>query len=241
MIQRRRLFFGIAVLAILAGFALSRCDRRTRVVRSVDRYDYLLYLPANRSGEGKRPLLLYLHGSGEVGREASCLKRMHPGYHARKLTDEEFPFVVLCPVTPYRGWNPDQVVDFLDEFLERHGERYRIDRRRIYLTGISMGGYGTFHTAAKHPDRFAAVAPLAGGGSPAFAENLRTVPVWAFHAEYDPVVPYERSAEIIAALENSGHIDVRMTTLHGMNHDVAEPVYGNPELYRWFLRHENEP
>ncbi len=202
-------------------------------------FDYLLHFPQGyHDWSGPRPLLIFLHGSGEAGRNVRILKKHAPFRFANgNVPTEDFPFIVVSPRTPDRHWNPDDVMAFLDQLLKDEQVRYRIDPSRIYLTGISMGGYGTFHVAQRYPDRFAAIVPLAGGFPPKYADSLRSVPCLAFHGGEDDVVPPEESAQIIQAMKKVGNLDAKLTILPGAGHGIAEEVYSRPELYRWLLEH----
>ena len=144
----------------------------TIVVRklSLYQYDYLLHLPRGYHDFGKRPLIIFLHGAGETGKDVRTLQQLDIVHYAKNsVPPKDFPFIVVSPITPKHGWDSKHVVAFLDQFLADNRFRYNIDTSRIYLTGFSMGGFGTFQTACDFPDRFAAIVPLAGGGDPAKA------------------------------------------------------------------------
>ncbi len=203
-------------------------------------YDYLLHLPKGYHDFGApRPLLIYLHGAGEVGKDVRVLDQWAPyAYLDDEINRNDFPFVVVCPITPTHGWDSKRVITFLDQLLADHRFRYRLDPDRVYLTGLSMGGFGSFSVACDYPDRFAAIAPLAGGGDPEKAKCLSDVPVWAFHDEGDKIVAYECTSKMIDAMNAMGESEVKFTTLHDVGHDIAPPVYAYPELYRWLLEHK---
>ena len=204
-----------------------------------DSYQYLLHLPPGYSDFGNpRPLIVFLHGAGETNKGPDVLKQRDLWHFAKgHIEARDFPFVVVSPMTPKPDWEPQRVKHFVERIVHDHSKRYRIDPERIYLTGFSMGGYGTFHTACGYPEMFAAIAPVAGSGVPELAEKLQTVPTWAFHGDKDNVVPYECSASMIDAMIEAGHNDARLTTLRGAGHGIVDEVYRNPELYRWMLTH----
>jgi predicted peptidase len=112
--------------------------------------------------------------------------------------------------------------------------KYRIDKDRVYLTGLSMGGYGTWALAAAHPEKFAAIAPICGGGNPAEAAKLARLPIWVFHGAKDPTVPIERSKEMVEAIKAAGG-DAKFTIYPEAGHDSWTETYNNPELYQWLL------
>jgi predicted peptidase len=111
---------------------------------------------------------------------------------------------------------------------------YRVDRDRVYLTGLSMGGFGTWDLAAAHPEKFAAIAPICGGGNPQNAKKLARLPIWVFHGAKDPTVPIERSREMVEALKAAG-ANVKFTVYPEAQHDSWTETYNNPEFYQWLL------
>jgi predicted peptidase len=141
------------------------------------------------------------------------------------------------PQAQKKGWNaggPEgkRAIAILDEVLQS----YKTDKKRVYLTGLSMGGYGTWSLAAAHPERWAAIAPICGGGNPATAVKFKDVPCWCFHGDADPTVSVEKSREMIKALKAAGG-SPRYDEYPGVNHNSWDRAYGNPELYTWFLKH----
>ncbi len=127
-------------------------------------------------------------------------------------------------------------------------KKYALDASRVYLTGISMGGYGTWSLGLLHPEKFAAIAPICGGGetidvllaSRKKSKTLKTLAVWAFHGAQDPTVPLEESEHMVAALQKAGVKEVDLTVYPEAAHDSWTETYENPELYEWFLRHERK-
>jgi len=194
--------------------------------------DYLLFLPSGyRESKQRWPLMLFLHGSGESGTNLAKVKVHGPP----KIVESkpEFPFVLVSPQSNGRGWNPETLNALLDDIIRK----YRVDKHRVYVTGLSMGGYGTWALAAAYPQKFAAIAPICGGGNPADAKKLATVPVWVFHGAKDPVVPVQRSREMVEAIKAAGG-DVTYTEYPEAKHDCWTETYDNPELYRWLLAHK---
>ncbi len=206
--------------------------------------DYLLYLPEGYRENTRRkwPLILFLHGMGERGTNLDKVKVHGPP----KLLDgaTNLPFVVVSPQCPLGQWWD---VETLDALLEKIIRKERIDTRRVYLTGLSMGGFGSWELAMKFPDRFAAVAPICGGGNPFYpagytkrqAAVLKEIPFWAFHGAKDTSVPLSESQRMVDALKKFG-CDVKFTVYPEAGHDSWTETYNNPELYEWFLRHEKQ-
>lgn len=238
------IFWVVAIMVVsmrIAFDAATYFTGTTMVFRQIEPgdYDYLLHLPPGYTDfGGSRPLIVFLHGAGETNKELEHLKQRDLWHFAKgHIATKDFPFIIVSPKAPKHGWEPQRVKHFVEQIVQDHSKRYRIDPQRVYLTGFSMGGFGTFHTACAYPEMFAAIVPIAGGGEPEQAEKLKTVPTWAFHGDKDDVVPYECSANMIDAIIEVGHNDVQLTTLHGVGHGIVGEVYRNPELYRWMLMH----
>ncbi|MGC8666527.1 MAG: prolyl oligopeptidase family serine peptidase [Chthonomonadales bacterium] len=195
---------------------------------------YLLYLPLEYDKDRSRrwPLMIFLHGAGERGTDLEKVKTHGPP----KLVAQgkEFPFILVSPQCPEgQWWDTGMLNALLDTLLAK----YRVDPDRVYLTGLSMGGFATWAWAEAHPERFAAIAPICGGGDPFLAWRLKSVPVWAFHGAKDPVVPVKMTTDMVDALKSVGG-DVRLTIYPEAGHDAWTDTYNNQELYDWFLQHQ---
>jgi predicted peptidase len=194
--------------------------------------DYLLFLPQGYDKSRQRwPLMLFLHGAGESGTNVAKVKIHGPPKIVESKPD--FPFILVSPQSPGRGWNSDALNALLDDVIRK----YRVDKHRIYLTGLSMGGYGTWSLAAAHPERFAAIVPICGGGNPADARRLAALPIWVFHGAKDPTVPVQRSREMVEAIKAVGG-NVKYTEYPEAQHDCWTETYDNAELYQWLLAHK---
>jgi predicted peptidase len=194
---------------------------------------YLLYLPKAYDSKEKWPLLLFLHGRGESDGPLSIVKKWGPP----RLIDrgENFPYIVVspqCPPNPESWPQPGQQA-LLVALLDHITNSCKVDQDRVYLTGLSMGGYGSWRLAADHPERFAAVVPICGAGKPADAEKLKFLPIWVWHGTEDPAVPFQRSVEMVEAIKQAGSTTIRFTTLEGVGHNSWEAAYATPELYQW--------
>jgi predicted peptidase len=203
---------------------------------------YMLFTPRGyENGEKQWPLMLFLHGLGECGDNDLERVKIH-GPAKLVETRSDFPFVVITPqCLPPKGgmkdvptaWKPEPLIQLVDHIVTK----MRIDPARVYVTGLSMGGYGTWRLAAKYPERFAAALPICGGGVPGeMAKKLHRLPIWAFHGARDPVVPLSASQEMVDAVERAGG-DVRLTVYPDVAHDSWTPTYGNAEIYEWLLSH----
>jgi predicted peptidase len=196
--------------------------------------DYLIYLPENYGKEQKAwPLMVFLHGAGERG---SDLKRVKfHGPPKRVEQGSAFPFILVSPQCPTDKWWPN-MIEHVMALVDETVENYSIDENRIYLTGLSMGGYGTWAIASAYPERFSAIAPVCGGGLPYMAINLKNIPVWAFHGAKDPVVPLQQSQQMVDAVNFSGG-NAKLTVYPEANHDSWTQTYNNDKLYEWLLSH----
>jgi len=195
-------------------------------------YQYLLYLPAEYGKDERQwPLLVFLHGSGERGSDVNAVARNGPPKLA--ATGRVLPFILASPQCPERvEWYGPEV----DEFVEQLAQRYRVDRKRIYLTGLSMGGFGVWATGIFNPDRYAALVPICGGGwEPANAARLKNVPVWAFHGAKDPEVPLEAEQRYVDEVNAVGG-RAKFTVYPETGHDAWTAAYADPELYEWLLK-----
>jgi predicted peptidase len=207
---------------------------KVEVKRMAD-YRYLLYLPEKYESKARWPLLLFLHGAGERGEDIEKVKIHGP---AKLIAQgKHFPFIVVSPQCPANGWwsnegQVKQLIAMLDE-IERD---YKVDSDRIYVTGLSMGGFGTWALACAQPDRFAAIAPICGGGDPKLVGRIKHVPTWVFHGDADTTVSLDQSKKMVEALEAAGG-KVKFTVYPGVGHDSWTETYNNPALYDWFLSH----
>ena len=195
---------------------------------------YLLFLP---EGYGKNkqawPVILFLHGAGERGDDLEKVKKHGPP----KLVEEgkDLPFIVVSPQCPEGDWWTNKVetlINLLDDIVAR----YDVDTERIYLTGLSMGGYGTWMLGSVYPKRFAAMVPICGGGGRFMVRRLQDVPIWAFHGAKDRTVPLKESEEMVNAIKSRGG-DAKLTVYPDAGHDSWTATYDNQELYDWLLEH----
>jgi predicted peptidase len=192
--------------------------------------NYLLYLPKDYNGQQPMPLLLFLHGAGERGDNLELVQVHGPP----KLIGQgkDFPFIVVSPQCKSdQWWEPIELVALLDEI----SGKYKVDQDRVYVTGLSMGGFGTWRLAAYAPQRFAAIAPICGGGETYWTKLFKRIPVWAFHGAKDVGVPVERSEKMIDALKKEG-ANPKLTIYPDAEHDSWTETYNNPELYEWLLQ-----
>jgi predicted esterase len=193
--------------------------------------NYQLYLPEGYNNDTltRWPLILFLHGSGESGYDINKVKVHGPP----KLVDngKKFPFIIVSPQSPVpNGWD----VETLYQLLQYIKNKYRVNEKKMYCTGLSMGGFGTWALAMKYPDEFAAIAPICGGGDTSNAWKLRNIAVWCFHGAKDDVVPPIGSENMVKAAKRFNN-NIRFTLYPDANHNSWEVTYNNDSLYQWML------
>lgn len=188
---------------------------------------YLFYKPDVTENA---PLVLFLHGSGERGNDLGRVAEEGLPLLLERLPEPAFVVAPQCPEK--MRWT-----DFLDELgsiLEDLTARYPVDPQRVYLTGLSMGGQGTWFLAAHTPERFAAAVPVCGRSNPDAAERLKDMPIRVFHGADDDVIPPSESEKMIDALQAAGS-RAELTVFPGVGHNSWTPAYRDPELYTWLF------
>ena len=198
--------------------------------------EYLLYLPEgyepDQQQQKKFPLMLFLHGRGESHGPLSLVAKWGPPRMVEH--GAELPYILVSPQCPGdQSWGDATQQQRLVELLDHLTEQYAVDASRIYLTGLSMGGFGSWQLAADHPQRFAAVVPICGGGDPADADQLKDLPIWVWHGTEDGAVPFEKSQEMVDAIRQAGSDKLRFTALEHIGHNSWSAAYATPELFDW--------
>lgn len=232
---------------VSAGWVLDKSSWKLKHIHisKTDRLQYLVHLPKdyNTDTDKKWPLLLFLHGIGERGSDLEKIKihGIPKIVEQYDLEGKDFPFIAISPQCP-SGSNWQAVTDKLEDLLDSTTDLFRVDTNRVYLTGLSMGGFGTWALAMENPDRFAAIAPISGGVNTSRLEQLqklKELPVWAFHGDMDSTVPIDSDQAAVDALKSYGG-NVKFTIYYGGQHDVWTETYENPELYTWLLNHSKK-
>lgn len=191
---------------------------------------YQLFVPASFDAKKKMPLMLFLHGAGERGTDLNKVKKWGPPRIVEKKPD--FPFIVASPQCPRGQWWD---VTALSRLLDHLEETLPVDGDRIVVTGLSMGGFGSWSLIAAEPDRFAAAAPICGGGDPSTAARITRIPVWNFHGADDTVVPETRSSDMVEAIRAAGGTRIKYTLYPGVGHASWRKAYAETKLWKWLL------
>ena len=198
----------------------------------VQKTQYLLYLPDGYGTDTSMrwPLVMFLHGSGESSDNLEKVKTHGPP----KLVaaGKKFPFIVISPQawSAHEGYQPE----VLYKLLEDVKKKYHVDDDRVYLTGLSMGGYETWEVVQKHPEAFAAITPTSGGGDAGKAWQLRHLSIWCFHGAKDDVVPVKESQQMVDSARKYNQ-DIQFTIYPAANHNSWEVTYNNDSVYAWLL------
>ena len=196
-------------------------------------YLYGLYVPDDYTPNRAWPAVLFLHGMGERGTDGVVQTNVGIG-PAIRANPERYPCIVVMPQCPPDSLWSGQALEMAMATLEQTEKEYRTDRARTVLTGLSMGGFGTWTLGAQKPDRFCALLPVCGGGDPRDAQTLAQTPIWCFHGAADPVVPVARSREMVEAVRNAGG-SIRYTEYPEVGHNAWDPTYQDPQVPAWML------
>lgn len=220
---------------------LSAGKLKWRATRSAE-MRYLLYLPTDYDAQSGKtwPLMLFLHGAGERGTNLQLVAVHGPPKLAKSGTN--FPFIIVAPQCPEgQRWENESLLQLLDHVMQTR----KVDASRVYLTGLSMGGYGTWKLGLTYPEKFAAIAPICGGGEMIDAllvsrekgAALKHLPIWAFHGDKDSVVPLNESERMVQFMKKAGVSEVKFTVYPEADHNSWAETYDNPEFYEWLLQH----
>ena len=195
---------------------------------------YWLFVPEQYDASKPMPLMLFMHGAGERGDDLKKVKQWGPPKLVEKRKD--FPFILISPQCPAEQW---WRADLMVSLVEHVAAELAVDHSRIYVTGLSMGGFGTWSLLSAKPELFAAAAPICGGGDPKKVERFKNIPIWVFHGDADEVVPVERSRDMVDALK-AVDAPVKYTEYEGVGHNSWSKTYANEDLYKWLLEHQRD-
>lgn len=195
-------------------------------------FNYAKYLPKDFDETKEYPLVLFLHGAGERGDDLDIATRHGYMKYVRE-EGKEYPFICIAPQCPndkYWGCYTESLIAFLDYITET----LPIDKKRIYLTGFSMGGTGTWMLAMAAPDKFAAIAPVCGSGIYWNTEILRNIPILMYHGDCDDVVPINESVNMLKSIHKNGG-NAQLKICYGVGHNAWDYAYTDDFLMNWML------
>lgn len=254
---------GIAAsLAILSATAFPRAaavsdfQARTHRISAAKSIPYRLFVPKNYQASRKYPLMLALHGAGERGtNNTSQLYHGFTNFWADDSIQKDNPCFVVAPQCPpdpewwvksatFGDYDFDKTpmtdnLKAVSDILDSLGREFNLDADRIYISGMSMGGAGTWYMITKYPDRFAAAVPVCGGGDTSKADLFNKMPIWTFHEIDDPTVPVRYTRDLVKAIRARGGEKLKYTEYPagmGYGHESWKPAGKDPELHRWVFR-----
>ena len=194
---------------------------------------YLIKYPEGFSENGKYPVLFFLHGAGTRGTSTDALRE---NAFFECTENMNLPFVIVAPLCSENTWF--DLFEHLIALVKEVAKLPYVDEKRIYLTGNSMGGYGTWQLAMSMPEYFAAIVPVCGGGMYWNAWRLKNVAVWAFHGEKDDCVSPTETEKMMDIVKRAG-AEAKLTIYPEAGHNAWTPTYSNPEVFAWLLEHES--
>ena len=200
-------------------------------------FHYVKYLPTDFDENQKYPLVFFLHGAGERGDDLDVAMRHGYMKHVRE-EGKEYPFIFVapqCPLEKYWGCYTESLLAFLDDICET----LPVDKNRIYLTGLSMGGTGTWMLAMAAPEKFAAIAPICGSGIYWNGFSLKDMPIYIYHGDCDESVPISNSIEMLTSINKRGG-NAKIKILYGVKHDAWNVAYSDDELIDWMLQQKKK-
>ena len=226
----------IGILFSVLFLSLSSFGQLKAIHNQAD-YPFLLHLPADSILKNNPPILIFLHGRSLSGNNLELVKKYGIIHEIEK--GREIPAIVLAPQVPAgKSWEPEKVLSVL-RFAQEH---FQTDTNRVYVTGMSLGGYGTLDFAGEYPEIVTAAVALCGGGNTRNGCNLSTIPVWIQHGNRDSAVPISESEKMVKSIRAcNGGENLKYTVVPGANHGDLERVFRTDELYDWLFQFSKEP
>ncbi|WP_374400500.1 prolyl oligopeptidase family serine peptidase [Flavobacterium sp.] len=222
--------FYIALFILTSAFGFSQL----KTIKNKTTYPFWINVPEKESTE-KQPVLIFLHGKSLSGTDLNRVRR----YGVLRAMDKgkKIPAIVVAPQLAKGSWNPDKVL----EVLEYVKINYNVDESRIYVCGMSLGGYGTLHFAGKHADKITAAVAICGGGNVSDGCKLATIPLWIQHGDVDYIVPMSESKKVVEAIKKCDEsADVTLTIIKGGNHGNVERLFHEDAMYDWLFKQKRE-
>lgn len=205
-----------------------------KTIKNKTSYPFWIHVPKTEISE-KQPVLIFLHGKSLSGTNLNRVRR----YGVLRAIDKgrKIPAIVIAPQLARGSWNPDKVLEIL-EFVKKN---YNVDESRIYVCGMSLGGYGTLHFAGKHADKITAAVAICGGGNVSDGCKLATIPLWIQHGDVDYIVPMSESKKVVEAIKKCDeNADVTLTIIKGGNHGNVERLFHEDAMYDWLFKQKRE-
>ncbi|MBF4470422.1 prolyl oligopeptidase family serine peptidase [Flavobacterium sp. HJJ] len=193
-------------------------------------YPFWINLPKQEILDNKAPVILFLHGKSLSGTNLNRVKRY--GVIRAIETGKEIPAIVIAPQVAHGAWDPDKLLKVL-EYVQNN---YNTDLSKVYVCGMSLGGYGTFDFAGRYPEKITAAVAICGGGNTKDACNLATIPLWVIHGNRDYIVPISQSKKMVKAIQTCNpDANLTFTIVKGGNHGSVEHFFREDKIYNWML------
>ena len=227
--MKLKLFY-ITLFILTSAFGFSQL----KTITNKTTYPFWINVPEKESTE-KQPVLIFLHGKSLSGTDLNRVRR----YGVLRAMDKgrKIPAIVVAPQVAKGNWNPDKVLEVL-EYVKKN---YNVDESRIYVCGMSLGGYGTLHFAGKYADKITAAVAICGGGNAKDGCKLATIPLWIQHGDVDYIVPMSESKKVVDAIKKCDeNADVTITIIKGGNHGNVERLFHEDAMYDWLFKQKRE-
>lgn len=222
----------ILILFIVFAFAFQQPEEKLHTVVGKTMYPFWVQIPKIESSEEKPPILIFLHGKSLSGTDLNKVKRY--GVLRAMEKGRKINAIVVAPQLASGNWNPDKVLEVLD-YVQK---TYQTDLKRVYVCGMSLGGYGTMHFVGKYPDRIAAAVAICGGGNVSDGCNLAKVPMWIQHGDKDYIVRMSESQKVYDAIKKCNpKADATLTIIKGGNHGSVENLFHQNAMYDWMFKY----
>ena len=224
----KQLYIALFILSSAFGFS------QLKTITNKTTYPFWINVPEKESTE-KQPVLIFLHGKSLSGTDLNRVRR----YGVLRAMDKgrKIPAIVVAPQLAKGSWNPDNVLEVL-EYVKKN---YNVDESRIYVCGMSLGGYGTLHFAGKYADKITAAVAICGGGNVSDGCKLGTIPLWIQHGDKDYIVPVSESEKVVNAIRKCNEkAKLIFTIIKGGNHGSVENIFHKDAMYNWLFEQKRE-
>lgn len=223
----------IFLLFLVVAFSFQQPEEKLHTVIGKTTYPFWLQIPKSDTKEEKPPVLIFLHGKSLSGTDLNRVKR----YGVLRAMDKgrKINAIVIAPQIASGNWNPDKVLEILT-YVQK---TYKTDEKRVYVCGMSLGGYGTMHFVGKYPDRVTAAVAICGGGNVSDGCNLAKVPMWIQHGDKDYIVKMSESKKVYDAIKKCNpNADATFTIIKGGNHGSVESLFHQNAMYDWMFKYK---
>lgn len=222
----------IVVLLIVFACSFQQPEEKLHTVVGKTTYPFWLQIPKTENKEDKSPILIFLHGKSLSGTDLNRVKR----YGVLRAIEKgrKINAIVIAPQIASANWNPDKVLEILT-YVQK---TYKTDEKRVYVCGMSLGGYGTMHFVGKYPNRVTAAVAICGGGNVSDGCNLAKVPLWIQHGDKDYIVKMSESQKMYTAIKKCNpKADATLTIIKGGNHGSVENLFHQNAMYDWLFKY----